>query len=112
MDKIILTIATFPVIASIGAFYYYSDESLLLRVIGILVALGVYVVIALQSAPGKIAWAFLGDARTEIRKVVWPTRKETAQTTMFVLIAVFVMGIALWLLDMFLRWAIRFLTTA
>ena len=55
MDKIKLTIATFPIFASLGAFYYYSDESLLLRVIGILVALGLSVVIALQSAPGKMA---------------------------------------------------------
>lgn len=112
MDKFILTIATLPIIASIGVFYYYANESLLLRVIGILVAFAVSVVIALQSAPGKTAWVFLGDARTEIRKVVWPTRKETVQTTMFVLVAVFIMGICLWLLDMFLRWAIRFLTTA
>ena len=112
MDKIILTIATMPIIASVGAFYYYGDESLLLRVIAILVAFGVSIVIALQSAPGKMAWVFLGEARTEIRKVVWPTRKETAQTTMFVLVAVLFMGVCLWLLDMFLRWAIRFLTTA
>jgi preprotein translocase subunit SecE len=65
----------------------------------------------LQSQSGKAAWAFVRDARTEVRKVVWPTRKETAQTTLFVIVAVIFMGVCLWLLDMFLGWAVRLLTS-
>lgn len=110
MDKLILTIAVLPFAAAIGGFYYFADESLLLRVIGLLVAAGLSILIALQSQSGKTAWAFIRDARNEVRKVVWPTRKETAQTTMFVLAAVVFMGVCLWLLDMFLGWAVRFLT--
>ena len=110
MDKLILTLAVLPVGAAIGGFYYFADESLLLRVIGLLVAAGLSILIALQSQSGKTAWAFIRDARNEVRKVVWPTRKETAQTTMFVLAAVVFMGVCLWLLDMFLGWAVRFLT--
>jgi preprotein translocase subunit SecE len=110
LDKLILTIAILPLAGAIGGFYYFADEMLLLRVIGLLVGAVLSIVIALQAQSGKAAWAFVRDARTEVRKVVWPTRKETAQTTMFVLAAVIFMGVCLWLLDMFLGWAVRFLT--
>ena len=110
MDRLILLLASVPFIGAIAAFYYYTDESLLLRVIGLLVALGISMVIALQSATGKTAWAFVKDSRTEVRKVVWPTRKETGQTTLFVIVAVIIMGIFFFLLDMLLGWAVRLLT--
>jgi preprotein translocase subunit SecE len=107
LDKLILLFSLVPVVGATGAFYYYADESLLLRVIGLLVALMVSVVIALQSAPGRTAWEFVKDARTEVRKVVWPTRKETGQTTLFVIVAVIIMGIFFFFLDMLLGWAVR-----
>ena len=110
MDKLILLLAAVPFLGSIGAFYYYADESLLLRVIGLLVALAVSTLIALQSAAGKTDWEFVKDSRTEVRKVVWPTRKETGQTTLFVIVAVIIMGIFFFLLDMLLGWAVRLLT--
>ena len=110
MDKVILTLAVVPIAAAIGGFYYFSDELLLLRVIGLLIAAGLSIVIALRSQTGKATAEFVKEARTEVRKVVWPTRKETAQTTMFVMAAVVIMGFCLWLLDMFLGWAVRFLT--
>ena len=110
MDRLILLLASVPFIGAIAAFYYYADESLLLRVIGLLVALGISTLIALQSAAGKTAWAFVKDSRTEVRKVVWPTRKETGQTTLFVIVAVIIMGIFFFLLDMLLGWAVRLLT--
>jgi len=110
LDKLKLIVATFPIVGAIAAFYYYSDESLLLRVIAILVAILFSALIAYQSNAGKTAWAFIKDARTEVRKVVWPTRKETVQTTMFVLVAVLIMGIFFFLLDMLLGAAVRLLT--
>lgn len=110
LDRVILTISVLPLAAAIGVFYYFGDELLLFRVVGILVAAGISLLIASRSGPGQTAIVFVRDARTEVRKVVWPTRKETVQTTVFVLIAVFIMGFCLWLLDMFLAWAVRFLT--
>ena len=110
MDKLILLFALIPLVGATGAFYYYGDQSLLLRVVGLLVALIVSAFIAYQSAPGKTAWAFVRESRTEVRKVVWPTRKETAQTTLFVIVAVIIMGIFFFLLDMLLGWAVRLLT--
>ena len=110
MDKLILLLALVPLVGATGAFYYYADASLLFRVIGLLVALAISTVIALRTAPGKTAWAFIKDSRTEVRKVVWPTRKETGQTTLFVIVAVIIMGFFFFLLDMLLGWAVRLLT--
>jgi preprotein translocase subunit SecE len=110
LDRFKLTISVLPIAAAIGAFYYYAEESLLLRVVGILVAAGISLFIAGQTTPGRAAVLFIRDARTEVRKVVWPTRKETVQTTLFVLAATIIMGLLLWGLDMFLAWAVRFLT--
>ena len=109
-DKIKLLVAVLLISASIGAFYYYGDNSLLVRVIVILVAMGISTAIALQTAVGQKTLGFMRDAQVEVRKVVWPTRKETAQTTMIVLVMVVVIAIFLWLLDMLLLWAVRLLT--
>jgi len=73
-----------------------------------LVALvAVSVAIGYQTDKGRLAWGFLRDARTEVRKVVWPTRRETAQTTLIVIVVVTAVAIILWLFDAFLAWAMR-----
>jgi len=110
LERFKLFIASLPIIAAITAFYYYAEMSLLYRVLGIFVALGLSAVIAYQSENGRAAFAFVRESRNEVRKVVWPTFKETTQTTLFVMAAVIFMGICLWLLDMFLGWAVTFLT--
>ncbi|MBT8151698.1 MAG: preprotein translocase subunit SecE, partial [Gammaproteobacteria bacterium] len=61
--------------------------------------------VALQTVEGKAFWALIKGARTEIRKVVWPTRQETMQTSLMVLAVVVVVGIILWGLDTLLGWA-------
>ena len=110
MEKFLLTVSMLPVAAAIGGFYYFDDQATWIRVIGLLVALLVAGMIALQTQLGKAAWTFRREAVIEMRKVVWPTRKETAQTTMVVLAVVMIVAVLLWLLDMFLAWAVRFLT--
>lgn len=110
MDKLKLTLAVAVMATAVGGFYVYEDQSLLVRVIALLVAAGLSIAIAMQAEPGRVAWAFVKDSRTEIRKVVWPTRKETTQSTMLVIVMVFIVGIFLWLLDMFLGWAVQLLT--
>ena len=96
--------------AAVAGFYYYEDQSLLIRVIALLVAAGLSIAIALQAEVGRNAWVFVRESRTEIRKVVWPTRKETIQSTLLVLVMVTLVGIFLWLLDMVLGWAVQILT--
>ncbi len=110
MDKLKLTISVLLVAAAIGGFYYFGDQPVWLRVIGLLAVGGVAFFIALQTEVGRAAWAFRREAIIEARKVVWPTRKETTQTTIVVLVVVMIVAVLLWLLDMFLAWAVRFLT--
>lgn len=110
MDRILLTVSVLPLAAAIGGFYYFADYPTWMRVIALLVAAGISALIALQTVPGKAAWAFRREAIIEVRKVVWPTRKETMQTTMVVVSVVLIMAFLLWMLDMFLAWAVRFLT--
>jgi preprotein translocase subunit SecE len=109
-DKLKLALSVVPLTLAVVAFYYFGDQSMLLRVVGLLVALGISIAIALQAEAGRTALGFVRAAYIEARKVVWPTRKETMQTTIVVLIVVLIVAILLWLLDMFLGWAVRFLT--
>ena len=85
---------------------YYSDQSLLYRVLGILAVAAVAGLVALQTAKGAAFWALVKGSRTEIRKVVWPTRQETVQTTMIVVAFVLLVAILLWGLDSLLGWLV------
>jgi preprotein translocase subunit SecE len=64
----------------------------------------------LTTELGRTVWGFALESRQEVRKVVWPTREETMRTTLLVFAMVFIVGLILWLLDMFLFWGVRFLT--
>lgn len=84
----------------------FASESLLYRVIAILILAGLAGFVALQTQKGQ-SWAkLLKDARGEMRRVVWPTRQETMQSTLMVLGAVVVIGLLLWGLDAFLGWIV------
>ena len=109
-DTLKLLAAGAVLLGGIFGYYYYSDVSVLVRAIGVLLALGVSTVIALQSIRGQVFVRFVQGARVELRKVVWPTREETIQTTITVLVFALIMGVFFWLLDMFLLYATRLLT--
>ncbi|MEM7252201.1 MAG: preprotein translocase subunit SecE [Pseudomonadota bacterium] len=85
--------------AGIVAFYVFTEQSQLLRIVGVLLAAGIAIAIAYQTEKGRETWGFLKEARTELRKVVWPTRKETMNTTALVLVVVAIVGLMLWILD-------------
>jgi preprotein translocase subunit SecE len=110
LDTTKLVAAAVLLIAGIYGFYYFAAYSSLLRVVGLLVVSGVAAAVALQTEQGRRLWQFVGDARTEVRKVVWPTRQETIQTTLVVIVMVLILGIILWLFDMMLMGILRFLT--
>ncbi len=84
---------------------YYGDESLLYRVLAMLVLAAAAGWVASTTVRGGAFWNLVKGSRTEIRKVVWPTRQETTQTTMIVVVFVFVMALILWALDSLLGWA-------
>ncbi|MDZ7735474.1 MAG: preprotein translocase subunit SecE [Gammaproteobacteria bacterium] len=109
LDTVKLAIALLMVIGGIVVFYLYPEVSTLLRTLGLLAVIGAAVAVAYQTDKGRQLWGFFQDAQIEVRKVVWPTRQETVQTTLLVLVMVILVAIFMWLLDMFLGWAIRLL---
>ena len=110
LDTVKLVAAALLLVAGIYGFYYFAAYSTLLRVVGLLVVSGIAAGVALQTEAGRKLWQFAGDSRNEVRKVVWPTRQETMQTTLIVIVMVLILGIILWLFDMVLMSILRFLT--
>jgi preprotein translocase subunit SecE len=98
------------VVAAVAAFYYFSEILLLYRVLGLVTVVILAMGLVLTTGLGRNTWAFMLEAKQEVRKVVWPTREETVRTTLLVFGMVFLVGLVLWLLDMFLFWGIRLLT--
>ena len=97
--------------AAVVANYIYGEEiSVLIRVIGVLAAIGVAAAIASQTEKGRTAISFAKESRLEIRKVVWPTRKEATNTTLIVLAATAFMALVLWGLDGILVRVVGFIT--
>ncbi|MCP4877813.1 MAG: preprotein translocase subunit SecE [Gammaproteobacteria bacterium] len=111
IDTFKLMTAVLVLIAGVVGFYYFEEESQLLRVLGMLAVAVVAFFIAATSEPGRRGLGFVKDARVEVRKVVWPTRQETLQTTIAVLFMVILVAIMLWLFDMFLGWGVSKLLT-
>jgi preprotein translocase subunit SecE len=97
-------------VSGIGAFYYFSEVQLIYRVIGLLLVAVAAIALLFTTDMGRELSDFMKESKLEVRKVVWPTREETMRTTMMVFAMVFVSGLLLWLLDMVLFWAVRFLT--
>ena len=85
---------------------YFADQSLLYRVLALVALAVVAGLVALQTTKGAAFWALVKGSRTEIRKVVWPTRQETVQTTMIVVVFVILVALFLWGLDSFLGWLV------
>ena len=104
VDTAKLALAILIVLAGLVAYYYFGDASALLRTLGVLLAVALAAVVALTSLQGKTLWKFIQGARVELSKVVWPTREETIQTTLVVLVVALFGGVFFWLLDLFLLW--------
>jgi len=98
------------VVAGVAAFYYFSEVPLLYRVLGLVAMALVVIGVMFTTGLGRNVWIFVLESKQEVRKVVWPTREETFRTTLLVFGMVFVVGLILWLLDMFLFWGVRLLT--
>ena len=96
--------------AVVGNYVYGEEISLLIRVIGVLAAIGIAAAIATQTEKGRTALSFAKESRLEIRKVVWPTRKEATNTTLIVLAATAFMALVLWGLDGILVRVVGFIT--
>lgn len=79
---------------------FYGDQPFFYRLVGVLVVAVIAALVAAQTVKGKAFVTLLKDARAEVKRVVWPTKQETTQTTLIVVAVVAFMSIVLWLLDL------------
>jgi len=105
-DKAKLAVAGLLVIAALAAFYALEQKDLWLRVVALMALLAAAVALFFTSESGKELIAYGRDSSREVRKVVWPTRKEAMQMTGYVFAFVFVMAFFLWLTDKTLEWVL------
>lgn len=110
LDWLKWLVAVVLLLAGLIGNHYYSEVSMLVRTLIWLAVLAVAGLVASTTRKGKWVLDFFRDSRAELRKVVWPTREETMQTTMVVVAMVVVLALVLWGLDGLLVWAIGWLT--
>ena len=103
-DKAKLALAAALVVGAVVAFYMLGQRDLWLRVVALIVLLIVAAATFFTSEPGKQLIAYGKDSIREVKKVVWPTRKEALQMTGYVFAFVVVMALFLWLTDKTLEW--------
>jgi len=103
-DKAKLGVSAVLLVASVGAYYALGTQDLWLRVLVLLGVLAVAVAVFFTSEAGRQLIAYGRDSVREVRKVVWPTRKEAIQMTGYVFAFVVVMALFLWATDKTLEW--------
>jgi preprotein translocase subunit SecE len=103
-DKAKLAAAAVLVVAAVVVFYVLAKQDLWLRVGALVLLMIAAIAVFFTSEPGKQLIAYGQDSAREVRKVVWPTRKEAMQMTGYVFAFVFVMALFLWLTDKTLEW--------
>ena len=107
IDKIKLGIAALFVAAAVWGFYYLGASPMIARLGVILAGVLVATAVAWTSEPGKRFYAYSQEAIAETKKVVWPSRKDTVQTTGIVVAFVIVMALFLWIVDTILAWVVE-----
>jgi preprotein translocase subunit SecE len=105
-DKLKLALAALLVVAGIAGYYLLAGHSIVLRFLAVVAGIVAGVAAAWTSVLGQEFLAFAREALVEVRKVVWPTRKETIQTTAAVFAFVVVMAVFLWVSDKTLEWVL------
>ena len=95
---------------SIVGYYKFLEVHAVARVLGLLAGVGLAVFVFYQSAKGRSWFKYLSSTKKEVSQVIWPTRQETTQMTLIVFVAVIIMSIFLWLVDMFFLWGVKLLT--
>ncbi len=107
VDNIKIGVAVLIVVAGLAGFYLLGDSATIVRVGAILAGFVGGFIVFWTTAPGKQFYAFAQESIVETRKVVWPTRKETLQTTAIVFVFVVLMALFLWVVDASLLWLVK-----
>ena len=108
-DSTLLTFSIIAILSGIAAFYWFDERPLVLRIGMVVVGLAAGAGLLWLSTYGREFVQFAQAARVELRKVVWPSRTETFQTTYVVIGFAILMGLFFFVLDWILTWMTRFL---
>ena len=111
LDTLKMALAVAILLSSVFSFYYFAELSVLIRVLAVIFSVILSLIIFFSTQRGIIFWDFLQGSRVEMRKVVWPTKQETIQTTLTVFVFVLVLGIFFWLLDFLLLYITTSITS-
>ncbi len=109
-DTLKLALALGMLVVGIVGFYQFQDQPTWVRLLGLLAIVAVAGLVTVQTRVGRGIWRFALDSRTEVRKVVWPSRQETLQTLLIIMIFVLVMALFLWAVDSILFMIVRYAT--
>jgi preprotein translocase subunit SecE len=109
VNKIKLLVGFLLVAAGIAAFYLLVDKPMIVRIFAVLAGLGAAVAVFWTTPAGQRSFVFMGESVAEARKVVWPTRKETIQTTMVVFVLVVIMAAFLAVVDIGFAYMVQWL---
>ena len=111
LDTVFMLLAFALVGGAIVAFYYFEAEyNAMIRDGEVVAAVVAALALVYQTASGRSAWVTVQGSRMEMRKVVWPTKQESVQTTLLIAVVVLIMAVVLWLLDAVLLQGVQFLT--
>jgi preprotein translocase subunit SecE len=108
-DKIKLVLAFLLVVAGVAGFYYLGDKPTILKIAAVAGGMLLGALVVWTTAPGKQFFVYAQESWAETKKVVWPSRKETVQTTGLVMVFVFIMAVFLWIVDALLGWGVKYL---
>ena len=109
IDKIKLVLSALLLAAGIAGFYVLADKALVLRILAILAGLAAAIAVLWTTPQGQMALGFVGESVAEAKKVVWPTRKETIQTTVAVFILVVIVAAFLAVVDIGFAYMVQWL---
>jgi preprotein translocase subunit SecE len=108
-EKIKLVIALLLLVAGVVGFYWLADNALVLRVLSVIAGIIASAFVFWTTVSGKRCYAFAAESGLEARKVVWPSRKETVQTTLVVFALVLLVAVFLWVVDIGFLWMVKML---
>jgi preprotein translocase subunit SecE len=107
-DNVMWALGLLVLLAGVIGFFRFSGEVMtLIRVVGLLVSAGIALALIARTVRGRDMFAFLRETDVERRKVVWPTRQETLQTTLMVLVITVIVAILLFIMDTIFGWVVR-----
>ena len=109
VDKVKLGVAILLVCTGVAAFYLLGESAVIVRIAAVLAGIALAALLAFTTAIGKQFYAFAQESTVETRKVVWPSRKESFQTTGVVFLFVVVMALLLWVVDAGILWVVKLL---